>query len=110
MSLRRQSTEPDGHSANSKPAALQGNRAAGCFYYAIQENGGENRVFMLPGDGRFAGESLAADGCEACLEVGDDVVDVLGADGQADGVLVDLLLGQLRIGQLAVGGGSRMDD
>ena len=57
---------------------------------------------MLPGDGRFAGESLAADSCEASLEVGDDVVDVLGADGQADGVLVDLLLGQFRIGQLAV--------
>ena len=37
---------------------------------------------MLPGDGS-AGGSLAADGCEACLEVGDDVVDVLGADGQA---------------------------
>ena len=50
-SLRRQSTELDGHSANSKPAALQGNRAAGCFYYAIQENGGEDSVFMLPGDG-----------------------------------------------------------
>ena len=65
---------------------------------------------MLPGDGRFAGESLAADSCEACLEVGDDVVDVLGADGQADGVLADLLLGQLLIGQLAVSGGSRMDD
>ena len=65
---------------------------------------------MLPGDGRFVGESLAADGCEASLEVGDDVVDVLGADGQADGVLVDLLLGQLLIGQLAVSGGSRMDD
>ena len=64
---------------------------------------------MLPGDGS-AGESLAADGCEASLEVGDDVVDVLGADGQADGVLVDLLLGQLLIGQLAVSGGSRMDD
>ena len=64
---------------------------------------------MLPGDGS-AGESLAADSCEACLEVSDDVVDVLGADGQADGVLVDLLLGQLLIGQLAVSGGSRMDD
>ena len=64
---------------------------------------------MLPGDGS-ARESLAADGCEASLEVGDDVVDVLGADGQADGVLVDLLLGQLLIGQLAVSGGSRVDD
>ncbi len=56
---------------------------------------------MLPGDGS-AGELFAADGREASLEVGDDVVDVLGADGQADGVLVDLLLGQLLIGQLAV--------
>ena len=35
---------------------------------------------------------------------------MLGADGQADGVLVDLLLGQLGIVQLAVGGGSRVDD
>ena len=35
---------------------------------------------------------------------------MLGADGQADGVLVDLLLGQLGIGQLAVGGGGRVDD
>lgn len=48
-SLRRQSTEPDGHSANSKPAALQGNRAAGCFYYAIQENGEENSVLCFRG-------------------------------------------------------------
>ena len=44
------------------------------------------------------------------LQIGDDVIDVLGADGQADGVLVDLLLGQLRVGQLAVGGGGRVDD
>ena len=35
---------------------------------------------------------------------------MLGADGQADGVLVDLLLGQLGVGQLAVGGGGRVDD
>ena len=35
---------------------------------------------------------------------------MLGADGQADGVLVDLLLGQLLIVQLAVGGGSGVDD
>ena len=35
---------------------------------------------------------------------------MLGADGQTDGVLVDLLLGQLLIVQLAVGGGSRVDD
>lgn len=35
---------------------------------------------------------------------------MLGADGQADGVLVDLLLGQLGVGQLTVGGGGRVDD
>ena len=57
-----------------------------------------------------AGALLAADGCEACLQIGDDVIDVLGADGQADGVLIDLLLGQLLIVQLAVGGGGRVDD
>ena len=60
--------------------------------------------------GQCPAPSLAADGCETGFEVGDDIVDVLGADGQADGVLVDLLLGQLLVGQLAVGGGSRVDD
>ena len=61
---------------------------------------------------RRSGESdlLTADGCEACLQIGNDIIDVLGADGQADGVLVDLLLGQLGIGQLAVGGGGRVDN
>ncbi len=61
---------------------------------------------------RRSGESdlLTADSCEACLQIGDDIIDVLGADGQADGVLVDLLLGQLLIVQLAVGGGCRVDD
>ena len=60
--------------------------------------------------GRRPAPSLAADGCETGFEVGDDIVDVLGADGQADGVLIDLLLGQLLVVQLAVGGGSRVDD
>ena len=53
---------------------------------------------------------LAADGCEAGFQIGKDIINVLGADGQADGVLVDLLLGQLGIGQLAVSGGGRVDD
>ena len=35
---------------------------------------------------------------------------MLSADGQADGILIDLLLGQLFVIQLAVGGGSRVDD
>ena len=56
------------------------------------------------------GGLLAADGCKTGFEVGEDVVDVLSADGQADGVLVDLLLGQFGVVQLAVGGGSRVDD
>ena len=56
------------------------------------------------------GGLLAADGCEACLQISDDVINVLGTDGQADGVLIDLLFGQLLIVQLAVGGGGRMDD
>ena len=50
------------------------------------------------------------DGCEAGFQIGDDVIDVLGTDGQADGVLIDLLLGQLLLVQLAVGGGGRVDD
>lgn len=44
-------------------------------------------------------------GGEALLQVGDDVVDVLGADGEADGVLVDALVLQLGLAQLGVGGG-----
>lgn len=56
------------------------------------------------------GDLFAANGCETGFQIGDDIVDVLGADGQTDGILVDLLLGQLLIVQLAVGGGSGVDD
>ena len=49
-------------------------------------------------------------GGEALLQVGDDVVDVLGADGEADGVLVDALVLQLGLAQLGVGGGGGVDD
>ena len=69
------------------------------------ENGG-----VLAHERANRGELLAADGCKTGFEVGEDVVDVFGADGQADGVLVDLLLGQFGVVQLAVGGGSRVDD
>ena len=48
-------------------------------------------------------------GGEALLQVGDDVVDVLGADGEADGVLVDALVLQLGLAQLGVGGGGGVD-
>ena len=44
----------------------------------------------------------SADGFEGGLEVGEDVVDVLGADGQADGIGADALVGERLLGQLAV--------
>ena len=47
---------------------------------------------------------------EGLVEVGDDVVDVLCSDGQADGRLVDALVGEFGLRQLGVGGGGRMDD
>ena len=49
------------------------------------------------------------DSREALLQVGDDVVDVLCADGQADGVGLDALIQQLLCGQLGMGGGGGMD-
>lgn len=50
------------------------------------------------------------DGFEAGGQVGDDVVDVLGADGQAHGGGLDAGGQQLLFGQLGVRGGSRVDD
>ena len=66
----------------------------GPFYIHEQteENCNSERVCQS-GERLFS--ELAADGCETILEVGEDVVNVLGADGQADGVLIDALVGQL---------------
>ena len=47
---------------------------------------------------------LTADSCEACLQIGNDIIDVLGAYGQADGVLVDLLLSKFIVRGAALGG------
>ena len=47
---------------------------------------------------------------QSLVQIGEDVVDMLGADGQADGVLVDAHILQLLGGQLGVGGGGRVDD
>ena len=47
---------------------------------------------------------------EALFQVGDDVVDVLRADGQADGGRGDTLVGQILRRQLGVGGGGGVDD
>ena len=44
------------------------------------------------------------------MEIGKNVVDVLGADGETNGVGLDTLIGELLLGELAVGRGSRMDD
>lgn len=43
------------------------------------------------------------------IEIGDDVIDMLSADGQADRVAADAYIGKLRIGELAVGRGGRVD-
>ena len=48
-------------------------------------------------------------GGEALFQIGDDVVNVLGADGEADGVGMDVLVLQLRFGELGVGGGGGVD-
>ena len=42
--------------------------------------------------------------------IGNDVVDMLGADGQADGVGLDALVQQLLGGELGVSGGGRVGD
>ena len=47
---------------------------------------------------------------EGQLEILQDVVDVLGANGQADGVRLDALVRQLLGGALAMCGGCRVDD
>ena len=47
---------------------------------------------------------------EALFQIGDNVVDMLGADGQADGVGLNALIQQLLRRQLAVGGSGGMDD
>ena len=47
---------------------------------------------------------------ECLLQIGDQVVGILGTDGQADGVLVDALVQQFLLAELAVGGGGRVDD
>ncbi len=64
----------------------------------------------LPASARLPAVSLgptgSAKGFEAALQIVEDVLDVLGADGQADGALVL----QLFQGLLGVGGGSRVDD
>ena len=50
------------------------------------------------------------DGSEALFEIGDNIVDVLRADGKADGRGRDALIEELFLGQLRVRRGRRMDD
>ncbi len=50
-------------------------------------------------------EGLLLDCLECLLQIGDQVVGILGTDGQADGVLVDALVQQFLLAELAVGGG-----
>ena len=48
-------------------------------------------------------EGLLLDCLECLLQIGDQVVGILGTDGQADGVLVDALVQQFLVAELAVG-------
>lgn len=50
------------------------------------------------------------DCCKGFIQRGNDVFDILNADGEANGIGLDVLLQELFFGKLAVGGGSRMDD
>ena len=52
---------------------------------------------------------ILLDSVKSLCQIGDDVVDVLGADRQADRVAADAYIGKLRIGELAVGRGGRVD-
>ena len=56
------------------------------------------------------GQAGSAKGFEAALQVIENVLDVLGADGQADGALVNALVLELFQGLLGVRSGSRVDD
>lgn len=52
---------------------------------------------------------MGSDRIKASLQIGQDIVNVLCANGQADGVCVNTLLLQLPGGELRVGGGGRVD-
>ena len=47
---------------------------------------------------------------ETGLQVSDDIINMLRADGEADGALLDILLRQFLRGQLRMGGGVGVDD
>ena len=64
-----------------------------------------SQVLAPPGTPGTAGSDFV----EGLGEVGEDVVDVLGADAEADGTGVDGLLGLLLGGELRVGGRGGMD-
>ena len=53
---------------------------------------------------------MLLDGLERLVQVGQNIVDVLNADGQPDGAGADALVQQLRLGELGVGGGGGVDD
>ena len=76
------------------------------FLFALTQLGG-NKL-----DEKALGkiEGLLLDCLECLLQIGDQVVGILGTDGQADGVLVDALVQQFLLAELAVGGGGRVDD
>ena len=48
--------------------------------------------------------------CKSTLQILDDIVDMLGTNGQTDGVLLNALICQLLVSQLGVGCGCWMDN
>ena len=47
--------------------------------------------------------------CKAIFQIRDDVIDMLGTDGQTDGALLDALIQQFLFGKLGMSRGCRMD-
>lgn len=58
---------------------------------------------------RYEALRFFGSGCKFLFQIGKNIVDMLGADGQADGVGLDALIRQLRGSQLGVGGGRGMN-
>ena len=58
----------------------------------------------------YAAEKFYGLTSEGLAQIGQDVVDMLDADGQAHGVGPDAGFGQFRRAELGMGGGCRMDD
>lgn len=60
--------------------------------------------------GRFCRRRLSGNSGESLFEIGDDIVNMFGADGKPDGCRLDPAGQEFFLTQLGMGRGSRMDD